>query len=74
MNLDTYEIDFPINHPKYVIDDKHFGAMYDKLLGHAKKNPIKVFLWRVRHFIKLIFKGKALSAVKSKFQKKEEER
>lgn len=74
MNLDTYEIEFPIKHPKYVIDDKHFGAMYDKLLNHDKKNPVKVFLWRVRHFIELIFKGKALSAVKSKFQKKEEER
>lgn len=69
---ETYEIEFPIKHPKYVVDDKHFGKEYDKLLGHAKKNPVRVFLWRVRHFIKLIFTGKAIKAIQNKLHPKQE--
>ena len=68
----TFETEFPIKHPKYVIDDKYYGEKFDKLLGHEKKNPVGVFLWRVCHFIKLIFTGKAIAAVKSKFEKVEE--
>ena len=68
----TFETEFPIKHPKYVIDDKYYGEKFDKLLGHEKKNPAGVFLWRICHFIKLIFTGKAIAAVKSKFEKVEE--
>ncbi len=71
-DANTYEIEFPVKHPKYVMDDKHFGREYDKLLGHAKKNPVKVFLYRVVHFIKLIFTGKALKAIKNKLHPKQE--
>ena len=60
----TYEIEFPIKHPKYVIDDKYFGREYDKLIGHAKKNPVLKFFGRAGHFIKLIFTGKAVGAIK----------
>lgn len=69
---DTYEIEFPIKHPKYVVDDKHYGREFDKLLGHQKKNPTKVFCHRVMHFIKLIFQGKAIKAIKNKLNPKQE--
>ena len=68
----TYEIEFPIKHPKYVIDDKYYGKEYDKLLGHRRKNPIKVFYRRTIHFIKLIFTGKVIKAIKNKLNPKEE--
>lgn len=70
---ETYEIEFPIKHPKYVIDDKYFGYEYDKLLGHVRKNPIRIFFKRVVHFMKLIFTGKAVRAIKNKLRRPQQE-
>ncbi len=68
----AHEIEFPIKHPKYVIDDKHFGREYSKILKHKVTPPIILFCKRVVHFIKLIFTGKAVEAVKAKLNQKEE--
>ncbi len=65
---EIYELDFPIKHPKYVIDDKHFGREYDKLLGHAKVNPIRYFFMRIDNFYRLILRGQAWAAIKNKFR------
>ena len=68
----AYEIEFPIKHPKYVVDDKHFAREYARLLKLKKKNKFFFFIKRSLHFIKLIFTGKAVAAVKRKKRKKEE--
>ena len=65
-NMKTYEIGDIINHPKYVIDDKNYGAMYSNKLGHDSVNPIIYFFKRVANFIKLLLNGKAIDAVKNK--------
>ncbi len=62
----TYEIEFPIKHPKYVVDDKYYGREYDKLLHHTKVPPIIYFFKRVRNFINLVLSGKAIKAIKNK--------
>ena len=64
----TYEIEFPIKHPKYVVDDKYYGQEYDKLLNHAKVNFVKYFFKRIKNFVNLIYKGKALQAIKNKIR------
>ncbi len=69
---ETYEIEFPIKHPKYVVDDKYYGKEYDKLLHHVKIPPVKYFFLRVRNFFKLLFKGKLLIAIKRKLNPTEE--
>ncbi len=66
MNQNTFELEFPLKHPQYIIDDKHYAQMYSKLLGHNKKHSVWLFLWRVWHFIGLVFTGKAIGAVKNK--------
>ena len=69
---ETYEIEFPLKHPKYVIDDKHFGKEYDKLLHHVKVNPVVYFFKRVRNFFRLLFTGKLISVIKRKRNPTEE--
>ena len=72
-NLPTHEIEFPIKHPKYVIDDKDFGVKYEELLGHriTKSKRIKM---RLKHWMHLFRHGQILEAVKRKMKKKEIER
>lgn len=69
MNAQTYEIDFPIKHPKYVIDDKNYTKKYVKLIGH-KVNPFKKFFTKLYRLIKAIvtFKifGKILKKIRSR--------
>ncbi len=69
---ETYEIAFPIKHPKYVMDDKYYGREYDKLLGHVKVHPVKYFFRRVKNFIRLIFTGQLIKAIKNKIHSKQE--
>ncbi len=70
MGVDVYELEFPLRHPKYVIDDKNYSNMYDKLLGHNKINPIIYFFKRVKSFIRALFAGKIVSVLKNKFNKR----
>ncbi len=68
----TYEIDFPIKHPKYVIDDKYYGREYDKLLNHVKVHPVIYFFKRIKNFFMLLFGGKLISVLKKKMYPTEE--
>ena len=69
----AYEIEFPIKHPKYVIDDKNFSRIYAKELNLKKKNRFLFFIKRCFHFVGLVFTGKAIEAIKRKKHKKKEE-
>ena len=71
---EAYEIEFPIKHPKYVIDDKYYGKEYDKLLNHVKMSGPRYFVKRVKNFFNLLFKGKLMMVLKNKFKKPEEEK
>ena len=61
-NLEVFEMNFPINHPKYVINDIYFGKQYEKLLYHDVKSPGYILRslargivkWLPRSFIKVI--------------------
>ena len=68
-NSKTYELEFPLKHPQYVIDDKAFGIKYQKLLGHHY-NRYVWFMKRVLNFFDLLFKGKLLEAIKNKINPK----
>lgn len=72
-NQRTYEIDFPIKHPKYIIDDKDFGKKYEELLGH-KVGKFRLTKKRLKHWMNLIMHGQAFKAIKRKMSKKEIER
>lgn len=65
LNIPVHEIDRPIRHPKYVVDDKHYSEMYEKLLNHK---PVKLFITRALNFIKLVLTGKALTVIKRKIR------
>ncbi len=69
MGVDTYELEFPLRHPKYIIDDKNYSDMYDKLLGHNKINPVIYFFKRVKSFVRAIFAGRIVKVLKDKFDK-----
>lgn len=68
----TYEIDFPIKHPKYVVDDKHYGREYAKLVGHVKPNPVVYFFMRISRFFSLLFSGRLISTIRQKLRPEEE--
>jgi hypothetical protein len=68
----AYEIEFPIKHPKYVIDDKYYGREYDKLLNHRKLNPLFRFFILVKKFFNLVFTGRLIKYLKNKFKHFEE--
>lgn len=72
-NLPTYEIEFPIKHPEYIIDDKGYGSRYSKKLGHSQ-NSLDLFIKRLRHAFSLLFQGKLISTIINKIQNKELER
>lgn len=72
-NQITYEINFPIKNPKYVIDDKYYGQKYEEILGHSLKKSKRILI-RLRHWGNLITKGQLFGAIINKFKKKEMER
>lgn len=73
-NMETYEIEFPIKHPKYVIDDKHYGNLYAKMLGQIKK-PIFVRIYKkFKHGFIYLIHGELFDAIKRKFRKREIEK
>lgn len=75
MGVDTYELDFPLRHPKYVIDDKNYSNMYDRLLGHDKKGPVGKLIAKLKMSVMLLKNGKILSVLKRKISgRKKEER
>lgn len=68
LNVPIHEVVGDIKHPKYIIDDKHYSKMYEKLLNHCKPNPVVRFVGRSLHFMKLVFTGKAVNAIMKKIK------
>jgi len=60
-NTDTYELGFPLKHPKYVIADEYYFDQLAKRLGVNR--PYKVFWWRLVMLIKMIISGNSKMAV-----------
>lgn len=55
-NMDTYELEFPLKHPKYVIPDQKYRMYEEKVLGRGR--PLLSFFRRIeRIFLILKFKG-----------------
>lgn len=48
--MNRYEIQFPLKHPKYVIDNLYYKDAIDKILGRNKKLIQKYRLWEVRFY------------------------
>ena len=64
-NLPVFEIQFPIRHPDYVIDDKQFGKMYSRKLNHSRTH-IGLFMNKMKNAVKMLFRGDLGKAIKRK--------
>lgn len=71
-NLPTFEIEFPMHHPEYVIDDKKFGLMYAKKLGHSQ-TEVDLFFKRAQQAVRLLFNGTLLTHLQRKRSNKQTE-
>ena len=70
-NMKTYEYEFPLKHPKYVIADEEYMAFEDKVL--CRNRPVHKFFRRIEVlFLSLRYKGLSglFSKVKRKLRKK----
>lgn len=70
-NMKTYEYEFPLKHPKYVIADEEYMKFEDKVL--CRNRPVHKFFRRIEVlFLSLRHKGinGLLSKVKKKLQKR----
>ena len=50
----TYEIDFPLHHPKYVLEDKRYEDMQSQMMGWRINVFKKVFIYleeRIRYIL-----------------------
>ncbi len=64
-NMKTYEYDFPLKHPKYMICDDKYAEQVDNILMHNK--PIKAFFRRIESFY-LVIKYKGLKGLFKKIK------
>ena len=48
--MKRYEIQFPLKHPKYVIDNLYYKDSIDRILARNKKIIQKYRLWEVRYY------------------------
>lgn len=65
-NMKTYEYDFPLKHPKYMIADREYKSHEEKVLG--RNRPIRVFFRRIEGIF-LAIKYKGLSGIMKKIKR-----
>ena len=65
-NMKTYEYDFPLKHPKYMIADKKYKDYEEKVLG--RNRPIQAFFRRIEGIF-LALKYKGLSGILKKVKR-----
>lgn len=65
-NMKTYEYDFPLKHPKYMIADREYTDFEEKVLG--RNRPVRVFFRRIEGFF-LAVRYKGLSGIIKKIKK-----
>jgi len=65
-NMKTYEYDFPLKHPKYIINDKNYEKQVDRIL--ARNTPIRS-LFRKFEVFYLLLKHKGLNILLLKIGK-----
>ena len=70
--VETYELNFPLRHPKYVIDDKNYSNMYQKLLGHNKKGPVGKLIAKLKTVKYVVENGLLEEVIKKKISGKVE--
>ncbi len=63
--LQTFELTESIRHPEYIIDDKNYGKMYSKKLGHSQTKT-SLFVNRIQQGFRLLLSGKLIKSVKAK--------
>ena len=66
-NMKTYECDFPLKHPKYVMADMEYKNYEEKVLG--RNRPIRIFFRKIEVFL-LIIKYKGFKNIILKILKK----
>ena len=52
-NIPTYDLEFPIKHPKYIIEDKNYNILCDK---KYKRSFFKKAYWKIKKNIRNIFR------------------
>ena len=70
-NMKTYPMDFPLVHPKYVIDDAEFAHRVDLFMGGG--NSLNRFMRKLELLVRRIVfyeKGDLQKLIKKKFKKK----
>ncbi len=69
-NTKTYEIEGEINHPQYVIDDKHYADLYNKALLRGDKYKWAHTKLRFMRAVELILSGNFVKKVVNKIKKR----
>lgn len=66
-NMKTYEMEFPINHPKYVIPDIEYEKKRNRIMGY--NTPIVFFYRKIERLIRKIISGD-FGYIKEKIEQK----
>lgn len=65
-NMKTYEYDFPMKHPRYMIADREYKNYEEKVLG--RNRPVRVFFRRIEGFF-LAIRYRGLSGIIKKIKR-----
>lgn len=66
---DTYELKFPLKHPKYCVRDIYYDEYVDKFL--AFNRPLRAFMRKIERFIRCMIFGdwkKIVSGITGQFK------
>lgn len=66
-NMKTYEIQFPVKHPKYVIPDVEYEIQRNKIMAY--NYPIISNYRRIEYNMRLIIKGRFMDKLRKKIQR-----
>lgn len=66
-NLPTFDLDFPLNHPPYVIPNTDYYEKLDKFFGNG--HPLILAYRKIYHLIKYIQYGELLKKIRCKLKR-----
>ena len=69
-NMETYEMEFPMKHAKYVIPDVEYEKKRNRIMAY--NYPLVTFYRKCENAIRLLFKGKLFSRLKKRALKKKD--
>lgn len=71
-NMKTYEIEFPLNHAKYVFNDEKYEKKRNRIMAYNA--PWTKFVRRIERFFILLRYGDLFKVIKKKFKKRKIEK